>query len=172
MHRLREFRVRAPNHRSGVVLVSLERRVLVARGEDGDFLSRLEIDVRAVAEHGGADLGALRVEQCRRRASRFSENLAVPVENLLVRFMRTVREVETRDAHTGVEESLERLLVPALRSHSADDLRLADHGLILTNHGETDVRASLNVNDAWDERRDDRLRLVFGQPLRRVAGRS
>ena len=127
LHRPRQRRVRAADHRLAGhrVLVALEASVAVTRGEHGHLLARVELDVLAAPEHGGADLGALRVDKYSRGAPLLGAHRAEAVEDLLVAGVIAVREVEPPDVAPRVEQGREPFLRPAGRSKRADDLGFA-----------------------------------------------
>ena len=69
--------------------------------------------------------------------------LSDPVQTRLVTLVVAVGEVEPRDVHPRLDESLEGGNVPTRRSHGAYDLRLARRDIAgVYDGGEGDVRSA------------------------------
>mmetsp|Transcript_510 Transcript_510/g.1397 ORF Transcript_510/g.1397 Transcript_510/m.1397 type:complete len:512 (+) Transcript_510:699-2234(+) len=139
LHAAAQLAVAQPDARLLSGLVALKLGVAVAHRLDNDGLAGLERDGLMVLEHGGADLGALGVQQgAPLRGGRQPKlgllllalggrHLAEAVQHLLVGLMGAVAKIQADDVHAGVQELAHCLLVPALGAHGANDVGRARH---------------------------------------------
>ena len=94
---------------------------VVVGGDDG-LVARLEVNLLAVLEDAGADLGALGVEQDGHGHANLLGDAANALDAGLVVLVRAVREVEAGDVHAVLDELAQDVLVLSGRAHGADDL--------------------------------------------------
>ena len=96
---------------------------VVISGDDG-LVAGLEVNLLAVLEHAGADLGALGVEHDGDGDAKLGRDLADALDAGTVVIVGAVGEVEAGDVHAGLDELGEDGLVFGGRTHGADDLGL------------------------------------------------
>jgi len=95
-------------------------------GVDGDRRLGPGFDPRLAAlDLAHADLGSLEIEQQRYRPPGVPGGLAHCDDGARVIVVRSVREVEPRDVHSGFDQPAQGRLFAGGRPHGADDLRLA-----------------------------------------------
>ena len=106
--------VAVPSH----LAVALE--LVVSR--ENNFFPGLQPDRLRVLQEPSTDLGSLGVQHDGTQTLRVQHGDSQVIQGLLVVLVRTVREVEARDAHSRSQELLQHLDRPRLWSESAYDL--------------------------------------------------